>query len=304
MAPAQKSKVSDKQRVIKKTISLLKKRYKSAPRHDERPVLENFLYAICLENSSLSQAEATYARIGMLFHDLNEVRVSSISELAEIFKDLSDPEWRALRVRSILQYVFEKSFSFEFESLRRKTLELAARQLARIKELSPFVRTYVLQETIGAHLVPVDEQMTNAAIWLGFVDPDADPEQASESLKSTVRKADAPLFCHLLRCLACDQRVNMEFQSIGRKAVENPFQLETAPERLEALFKRPPSRSKPTKGKTKGAKKAAARRTAAKKSAAGSAKKTASRRAAAKSASGRKPARKTTSRKAGTKKKK
>lgn len=303
MAPAQKSKVSDKQRVIKKTVSLLKKRYKTAQRHEERPVLENVLYAICLEDCSLSQAEATYARIGMLFHDLNEVRVSSISELAEIFKDVSEPEWRALRVRSILQYVFEKSFNFELESLRRKTLELAARQLARIKELSPFVRTYALQEAIGAHLVPVDRQMTDAAIWLGLVEPGTGPEQASESLKSAVRKADSDLFCHLLRCLASDERINGEFQSIGGDT-ETHFDLETAPERLEALFKRPPSRSKPAKGKRKGPKKAAARRTAAKKTAGSSAKKGTSRRAAAKSAAGRKSARKTTRRKPGTKKKK
>jgi endonuclease-3 len=116
---------AQKQAILKKLGSILKKHYRQPlPKHN-RPVLETVLYAVCLENASVERADEAYAALETKFHDLNEIRVSSIAELEGAFAALDEPEWRALRVRSTLQYVFEKYFAFEFESLRKKTLEQA-----------------------------------------------------------------------------------------------------------------------------------------------------------------------------------
>src|SRR5262249_31326289 len=140
MVAANRSKSADKQEVCRKVTSLLKKAYSATPYKQDLPVLETLLYAVCLENSSPERAGAIYARLLNAFHDLNEVRVSSISELQPTFEELTDPEWRAARVKNALQYVFETNYAFDFESLRRKTAELAAKQLSKIPSLSPFVR--------------------------------------------------------------------------------------------------------------------------------------------------------------------
>ena len=127
------------------------------------------LYAVCLEDASAAQADVAYERLWSAFHDLNELRVSSITELVtHVFSDMPDPDWRAHRVRNILQYVFEKHFEFAFEGLRRKTLELATKQLFKIRDLSPFVRNFALQNALETHVVPVDRLMTNASIWLAY----------------------------------------------------------------------------------------------------------------------------------------
>jgi hypothetical protein len=226
----------DKLTLGKKLVTLLKKRYPIPPPHQERPVLETLLYAICLEDGSVEQAEAAFARLLSAFHDLNELRVSSITELALVFDGLPSADWRAHRVRNVLQYVFEKSFEFAFESLRRKTLELATKQLSKIRDLSPFDRNYTLQSALGTHVIPVDHLMTNAAIWLGLVAPGETPEHAAESLKSTVRKADVPVFAHYLRCLAVDPRLVKAFEPTKQSAAE-AADPQTMVERLEALFK-------------------------------------------------------------------
>ena len=184
MAAARQATASDKQRIAKKLISLLKKRYEGSVPKVEHPILETILYAICLENSSINQADDAFARLESNFFDLNEIRVSSISELTCVFSKLDQPEWRALRVRSVLHYVFEKRFEFDFETLRRKTLDLAGKQLAKIKELSPFVRCYTLQTSLGSHLVPVDDVTRHASVWLGFVAPNYSVVKSSESLPS------------------------------------------------------------------------------------------------------------------------
>jgi endonuclease III len=177
MVAASRAKSSDRAAIVKKLLPAIKKQYKVVvPKHD-RPVLETMLYAICLEDASVDEAELAFERLGKEFPDLNEIRVSSISEIERAFSGLSRAEWRAFHVRSVLQYVFEKSFAFEFESLRKKTLELAQKQLAKIKQLSSFVRNYTLQSVIGAHQIPLDESMSRALIWLGLVPPNQDSEQ-------------------------------------------------------------------------------------------------------------------------------
>jgi endonuclease-3 len=255
MTSPHKAKSVDKLTLGKKLVSVLKKRYHQPVPKYERPVLETLLYAVCLEDASSAQADVAYERLWSAFHDLNELRVSSITELVtHVFSDMPDPDWRAHRVRNILQYVFEKHFEFAFEGLRRKTLELATKQLFKIRDLSPFVRNFVLQNTLETHVVPVDRLMTNASIWLGLVSPGESPEQAAESLKSTARKVDVPVFAHYLRCVAVDPRLTRYFEPGKGAAHADP---QTMVERLIALFKEADSAArkagkKPARGHVRG----------------------------------------------------
>ncbi|MCH7989004.1 MAG: hypothetical protein IID46_07610 [Planctomycetes bacterium] len=267
MAAVRQATASDKQRIAKKLISLLKKRYKGSVPKVDHPILETILYAICLENSSFDEANDAFGRLESNFFDLNEIRVSSITELTRVFSKLDQPEWRALRVRSILHYVFENRFEYDFESLRRKTLDLAGKQLAKIKELSPFVRCYTLQTSLGSHLVPVDEVTRKASVWLGFVAPNHSVVRASDSLKSAVRKADVPLFCYLLRRLATDPRLRKTFDALNQKPQKVVFDLFSSPERLSELFKSADARSrtavKKKKAKASGSERPKTRKTPA-----------------------------------------
>jgi len=237
MSAAPKIKASDKQTVSKKLITNLKKRYKGTAPKNVRPVLETIIYAICLENTSYDHADELYARIDEQYYDFNEVRVSSISQLVATFRGASDPEVRAHRVRTSLQFVFEKNYAFEFEVLRKKTYDLAKKQLQKIKSLSPFVRAYTLQSTLGSHIVPADDAMFGAAIWLGLLEPNVPVAKASERMKSAVRKADGPLFSFLLRSLATDPIVRKTFERTAQSPPEEAFELSTAIDRLEQLFK-------------------------------------------------------------------
>jgi hypothetical protein len=179
--------------------------------------------------------------------------------LLHVFEGSPAAEWRAHRIRSVLQFVFEKHFEFVFEALRRKTLELAAKQLAKIRDLSPFVRNYTLHEALGTHVVPVDRSMTNACIWLGLVGAGETPEHAAETLKSTVRKADVAAFCHLLRSLAVDPRLIKAFDS-GKQSSQQHGDPQTMIERLEVLFKEGDAAAKKSGKKALSGRGASARR--------------------------------------------
>lgn len=238
-----KTKPSDKQAVGRKLISILKKQYPGSPPRQDRPVLETILYAICLENASHDAAQTAFQRLHDDFNDLNEVRVSSISELSAAFEGLPHPERRSLQVRSALGYIFEKSVvserreAFEFDSLQKMTLEQAVKQLGKIRELSEFVRACTLQAILGSHLVPADDRMTDAAVWLGLLPPGTTSETAAEGLKPFVKKADVPVFCFYLRRLATDERLAADFNLAKNPPPEGGHDPADAPERLEALLK-------------------------------------------------------------------
>ncbi len=252
MATAQKTKAADKQNLSKKLVGTLKKYYKGSPRKIDLSVLETILYGVCLENASYEDADAAFKRLKKSFCDFNEMRVSSISELTDLFDGLPHAEKRALQIRGVLQYIFEKSFDFDFESLRRKTLEQGGRQLGRVKELSSFVRLFTLQNVLGGHLIPLDSMSKNVSVWFGFLKHDLSLEEASEGIKSIVKKAEVSLYCHFLRCLATDARFVRQFSEDHFKEEKKEIDLDIVLERLTTLLsKSTVTRKKTTKKKTK-----------------------------------------------------
>tara|TARA_R110002111_G_scaffold168038_1_gene233755 strand:- start:8023 stop:8937 length:915 start_codon:yes stop_codon:yes gene_type:complete len=248
---AKKISTSEKQTVCKKLITLLKKRYSATlPKYD-RPVLETILHAICLENTTNDLADEVFDSLLEGFHDLNEIRVSTISELELVFSALGDAEWRAYRIRSVLQYVFDKEFCFDLDLLKKKTLEQAQKQLTKMKTLTPFVINHTLQVVLGSHAVPVDEKILNASKWLGLLPAEESIETASDSLKSSVRKSDAPLFSHLLRCLATDEELAADFNLARNPLPQEGVDFAQAPNRMESLFANPLSKQKKKVAKKK-----------------------------------------------------
>lgn len=249
MASSSRAKTADRQTVLKKLLPLLKKQYKTNVPKLDRAVMETMLYAVCLEDATVEQAEKAYHKLHTLFPDLNEARVSAIAELEPAFEGMSDPDWRAFRCRAILQYVFEKTFNFEFESLRKKTLELATKQLAKIKHLSPFVRTFTLQQAVGAHVLPLDESSHRFLTWMGLVVPGQNADQAGDSLKSLVRKAEALQFCFAIRCAAADPKIKIAFDPAKYPHPADGNDPGTAIERLTDLIKSGPPAIKAVKAK-------------------------------------------------------
>jgi len=229
-------KVSEKQELTKKLVSKLEKRFGRPPETPDRTVLESMLYAVCLENDSYAAADQAYAALHEKFHDLNEVRVSTISELKAAFAHQSEPQLRAHRVRTVLQFVFEDHFEFDLESIRKKTQEQAAKKLGKVQDLTPFIRNHVQQVALAAHLVPMDDRMTAAAVWLGLLEPGTSTEAAADGLKAAVRKADAPLFCHLLRSLAAEPPGRGLFDPASFSVPEDGYAASSAMERLDDLL--------------------------------------------------------------------
>src|SRR5260370_2373814 len=136
----------NKQRVLNQIFTTLKTRYDPAE-PEARPVLEQFLYAICREAAPREQADRAFRSLQERFFDWNEVRVSSVRELEEVLDDIPAAEYRANRLISFLQEVFETTYSFDLESLHTKELKQAAKQLSRDQAASHYVSAWLILES-------------------------------------------------------------------------------------------------------------------------------------------------------------
>ena len=209
MAAKQTSTV-DRQKVITRLVKQLKKEFGGLPRNREQlPVLETMLFAVCLEDASVEGAQAAFKRLREEFFDWNEIRVSTIKELEPAFEGLPDPARRAMRVRYLLYYVFDHQYSYNFDSIRKKPLELVHKQLRKIKHLTPFARHYMLQHSLGNHVIPIDERMLRVAVYLGLVPRRATVENAPDLLKTLIRKADGLEFAWLLKAVSASSKTDL-----------------------------------------------------------------------------------------------
>ncbi|MFO0998857.1 MAG: hypothetical protein U0936_00830 [Planctomycetaceae bacterium] len=211
MGTAKATKAADKSQICRKLVTALQKLYgKSVPKI-ELSVVETMLFAACLEDNPWATADSGLKKLLTSYFDMNEVRVSSVSELEQTLAPLKDADWKGLRIRSILRFVFETTYSYDYEKLRRQTLEQAVKTLKKVNDITPFIRDFILHEILGSHIICLDNSMLTAARWLGLVPAKADLHEASEFLKGGIKKSEVSEFCHLLRCLSTDPKYAPRF---------------------------------------------------------------------------------------------
>ena len=189
-----------KQKQLAKLSTLVKK-------VDEPPqleVLQRMVYAVCREGTSREEADAAFKKLGQSFFDLNEVRVSAAREVARALSELPDYMARAERIISILQEVFETTYSFDLESLHKKGLKQAQKLLERYRGSSPFMVAHVLRHSMDGHAIPVDEDMLRCLKRLGIVEDLADVESAQATLENNIPKNKGIAVAEALTMIAQD----------------------------------------------------------------------------------------------------
>ena len=192
----------NKQRLLTHLFTALKKAY-DPEEPASRPVLEQFLYALCRENATREQADEAFRILRKQFFDWNEVRVSSVRELEESLASLPEPEVRAQRIISFLQEVFETTFSFDLEPLHKKGIKQAAKQLARYQAANDYAVLWVLQQSLGGHAVPLDAPTLRVLRRLGIIEEDLDNLEAIRaSLEHQIPKSKAALLGDLISYIA------------------------------------------------------------------------------------------------------
>ncbi len=183
--------MSAKQRadLINKLHKFAKKEFPATTPPSNRSVIEHMLYGCCLENSSFEAADEAFAKLQENYFDWNEVRVTTAIELAELMKGLADPQPAAVSLKKTLHGIFECYYQFDLDFLKKENLSKAVTQFEKFKGVSPFVVSYVAQNGLGGHSIPLDRSMMLLFYVLGIVNEDEATKGHVSGLERTIPKA-------------------------------------------------------------------------------------------------------------------
>lgn len=280
------------------------KHFTPVPASEDRNVLEHLVYACCLEDAKYEQADEAFHRLRESFFDWNEIRVTTVTELGESLQSLPDPLAAAVRVKQNLQSLFESRYSFEIDDMTKMNQGKALQELEKLKGMTKFVLSYVVQNGLGGHSIPVSSSVMQVLLACEIVSEAEAAKGLAPGLERTVAKTKGAAFGSCLHQLAIAHA-----ESPGAK------QTKAIMKEAGAVEKKPEPKPKPAKkaAKKKVAeeKEAEPKKAATKKSAAPKkepAKKTPAKKAApkktAKKAEAKKPAaKKATAKKSAAKKK-
>jgi len=231
---------------------VLKKHYKPVSADAERPVLEHLLFGCCLEDTSYQTAEEAFAALVEEMFDWNEIRVSSVRELSEVMAGLPDARSASFRLKRVLQHVFEASYEFNLEDLRKGNLGPTVERLKKIDGATPFAVSYVVQSALGGHSIPIDAGALRLLHILDLI-TDKDVEKGvAPGLERAVVKSKGVEFGSLLHQFAADLSDNPYSPELHAVLLEINPQCKS---RLPKRHRRKPASETPAKAPAKTSKK-------------------------------------------------
>jgi len=236
-APPVAEKVPPRGQLVPKLHKVLKGHYKPVAANTSRDLLQQVLFACCLENAPADVAERAFNRLLEAYIDLNEVRVTTVAELTETLHDLPDPARAALSLRRALQGVFESTYTFSLEHARKHSLAHGVKVLEGLHGVPQFVVQHVTATALGGHLIPLDKAALSA-LWLcGLITRQEYDAGKVPGLERAIAKKPGVEFSSLLHQFGIDVLTNLHGTTVRKivQAVNPAAAKERFPKRGEKL---------------------------------------------------------------------
>ncbi len=235
--------------LINKTYKVLKKHYTPVLPPADRSVLEHLLYACCLQNASPEAADEAFAKLQQAFFDWNEVRVTTVIELAETMSAVPDAAEAATRLKRSLQHIFEANYAYDIEELKKQNLGKAAKELEMVRGTTPFTVAYVTQHGLGGHSIPVAAGVVQSLKVIGVISDAEAKKRRVPGLERAIPKTKGVEFASLLHQLGADYYVSRHSTRLRSILLEiNPKAKERLPKRRSKI-EEPEVAGKPAKSK-------------------------------------------------------
>ncbi len=223
---------ANRRALLVKTHKQLKKNYSSVVPNLRLPIMQQLLYACCLEDATADLADRALTSLETDYYDWNEVRVSTATELSESMHMLPAPLSVGDRVKRVLQSVFETHYSFDVEQLKKENIGVAVKKLRKFKGVTPFVVSYVTQVSLGGHSIPIGNGSLEVLYVIGAITEKEKAAGTVPGLERAIPKNKGIEFGSLLNQLAAEF-VRAPFGPAARKIL-----LAIAPGAKERLPKR------------------------------------------------------------------
>lgn len=224
--------------LLTKVHKVLNKHYKPVMPNLRRSLMHQLIYAGCLEDATAELADQAFAALETQYYDWNEVRVSTATELSESMHMLPDAKTAAVRVKRVLQSVFEDVYSFDIEYLKKENIGVAVKKLNKLKGVTPFVASYVTQTGLSGHSIPVSNGSLDVLFIVGAISEKEKAAASVPGLERAIPKNKGVEFGSLLN------QLGVEFVRAPHGPAARKILLEIAPDAKDRLPKRQSKKEK------------------------------------------------------------
>lgn len=174
---------------INKVLKVTKKHFEPVEIPAERTLLEHLIYACCAENSLHEVANEVFATLSSDYYDWNEVRVTSIRELADVMKPLNDPKESATRLKRVLQSVFETHYSFDLELMKKQNIGQTVKQIDKYNGSTRYTVAFITQNALGGHAIPINRGLLESMRVVGVISDNEAKKGTVPGLERAVPKS-------------------------------------------------------------------------------------------------------------------
>jgi endonuclease III len=202
--------IADKSREVQRVVTLLKTKYDAPARREPMSVLETVIYAVLADGTTTGRADAAFQRLRTNYFDWNEVRVSALVELQEQLSDLPEPEQRAARLKGCLRFIFESTYGFDLEQLKKVPMKELAVRLEKMPGISDYLINRVIRDGLGGTAMPLDSATVRVLTRLHIIDEKTSTDMLCGSLSRQIPRARSWEFCHVLSELAAEVCIENE----------------------------------------------------------------------------------------------
>ena len=216
---------------------MLKRTYKHTPHKGDQPLLESLLFACCWRTRTTTRPSWRIVKVQAAFFDWNEIRVSTVKELAEVMNKLPEPlDGRGARLKGILQSVFESDYSFDLEQLKKQNIGSRGQAAAKAARRHAVQRGLCHANLAGRPLDSGRQRHAGVLYVLGVISEAEAKEGTVPGMERAIPKSKGQEFGALLHELGADYFANPFSQTLRNSL------LSIAPDAKDRFPKRAPKK--------------------------------------------------------------
>jgi len=162
--------------------------------------LEQLMRGILSRTASEARAAAAWSRLRGATVDLNELRVTPVSELVEIIgRDYPQARSVAEQISRTLHAIFNRQHALNLDFMRSSTRTDAESFLNGLDGVDAHARATVIMGTLGAHAIPIDDHMLSYLRRGRYVDEEAKNNEVQTFLERHIKARDGVTFYALFK---------------------------------------------------------------------------------------------------------
>ncbi len=182
----------------------LRKKFGARAEYAKKDALDQIIFHVLLLNAPASAAEKAFSALKSDYVDWNEVRVTSLDEIASVLKSKGSSANEAPSIKEFLQKLYLTSHTITAEPLQNLSPKRAREFLKSTTELAEEQIIEILLEPLNMPITPVNNAIRQALIRLGISRKGATLIQAQSGFTAIAANGKPATAYRLLRVLTRD----------------------------------------------------------------------------------------------------